>query len=417
MGRCNPNTNKCKRTDWWLGLMGLDFIGSSGQGGEVPEEFGVILEDFFNRLSIGDDYNETGASDFTLDGTDLICTNGALDASARLEWLYGNSFEDYEIEARIQLNTTPSTTTYGLAFGMRDFSNPDGRRDVWGQLYMTTSGTIGGEALIQTHNGTSATLQAQSAGNVVRASGAWYIVRFKRYISGGLNTFECSATKESDGSVTGSAIWTEPLSYPQTHFSTSTGNFCIYNIAASIKVDYLKITVHDRKNIDSLIIGDSITHGAYATDMDGRWATQVGGTRTSYSVSGGSGDVTQRVLDKIQNLIDYNPTRALLMIGGNDILFSVAQATYRANYTSIRNQLVAAGIQVVHLLATPRTTTDITALNTWIQATFTTDTIIDTYTPLKGTGTSLHATYDAGDGTHPNQAGHDLIASTIIAAL
>lgn len=44
MGRCNPVTKTCTRTPWWRSAMGIDWIGSSGQGGEVPET-AVYYED------------------------------------------------------------------------------------------------------------------------------------------------------------------------------------------------------------------------------------------------------------------------------------------------------------------------------------------------------------------------------------
>jgi len=89
-----------------------------------------------------------------------------------------------------------------------------------------------------------------------------------------------------------------------------------------------------------------------------------------------------------------------------------------SQYSDIRNTLVAAGIQVIHCLATPRNGTNVTPLNSYILSTFTSDLIIDTYTPLwSGSGTSLNAAYDIGDGVHPNNAGMALIAATVNSAL
>ena len=387
------------------------------------QAFGELLNDSFNRSSLGSEWVTLGGT-FSTDGSDLNISGGTGTFLNRIRWAgasndKGHSFENCYMEARVQLNSTPSATTYGISLAFGDFHDPDGRRDVHGQLYMTTSGTIGGKALIQTYGGgalqaswTNA-LVAQSAGSLTRNSGEWYLMRLTRAIVGNKNNYTMYAKRELDNSEV-TATWDEPLIYPQTSFGNSTGQFAIHSIGGNIKVDYFKVVVNDLKYIHDLFVGDSITHGAYATNLSTRFAASVS---DSYQVSAGSGDGTKPVLDKIVNLISYNPVRVFLMIGGNDILNGVASGTYQANYTSIVTQLKAAGIQVIHLLATPRTPTNITALNTWIQSTFTSDVIVDTFTPLLGSGTSLNATYDCGDGVHPNQSGHTLIASTIVAAV
>lgn len=380
------------------------------------EVFGIILNDSFNRGAIGASYTVTSTTQtVSLDGANMNLSGGNGTFANTIEWLYGNSFEDVELECRHQLNSVPGASTFGIGIGFKDFSSPDGRRDVIGQLYLTTSGTIGGEALIQLWDGTTNTLEAQSAGNLVRNSGEWYILKTRRHIVAGKNRYTVTAIRELDSSEV-STFWEEPLSYPQTKFGNSTGNFCIYNIGASIKVDYLKITVSDLKKVAAVPVGDSKTHGAYATDQTQRWAANVYPSG-AYSISAGSGDVTQRVLDKIQNLIDYNPRRYLIMIGGNDIRSGVSSATWQANLNSIRSQLKTAHPNcIITWCGYPQETSiDVTPINTYILAkiadlTYSGDTYINTY-PLN-TGTDLTA-----DGVHPDPSGHTTIAANAVAGL
>jgi len=54
-----------------------------------------------------------------------------------------------------------------------------------------------------------------------------------------------------------------------------------------------------------------------------------------------------------------------------------------------------------------------TTLNTFIDTYSPGDLVLDTFTPLKGAGTDLGASYDSGDGTHPNATGNTAIANVI----
>jgi hypothetical protein len=102
-----------------------------------------------------------------------------------------------------------------------------------------------------------------------------------------------------------------------------------------------------------------------------------------------------------------------MQLGGNDRRFAISQGTSEANYSSIVSQLTSAGIIVIHLLTGPDNTVDMTGWNTYLSNNFVT---IDCFTPLKDGGTVLNAAYDSGDGTHWNDAGHDVNAATILAA-
>lgn len=161
-----------------------------------------------------------------------------------------------------------------------------------------------------------------------------------------------------------------------------------------------------------MFVGDSITHGLSASVLTNRWANRVMlGSVSSWNVNAGGGDYTANTLAKINELILVNPRYAVLQLGGNDLRFGISAAVRQANYTSIVNQLVAAGIEVIHLLATPDNTTDMTPWNNWLAANFTT---IDCFTDLSDGGTGLNAAYNAGDGTHENDDGHQKNADTVI---
>ena len=106
-----------------------------------------------------------------------------------------------------------------------------------------------------------------------------------------------------------------------------------------------------------------------------------------------------------------------MIIGGNDLLFGVPSSQWQANYANLANTLQANGVKVKHCLPPPRSGTDTRPLKNWIQAHYPASDIIDLFTPMV-TGTySLNPAYDSGDGTHPNDAGHQVIAQTILGRL
>lgn len=157
------------------------------------------------------------------------------------------------------------------------------------------------------------------------------------------------------------------------------------------------------------------TYGQSATIENNRWASQIKGNNI---VMGGGADTTGLVLVRVSEIIKLNPKKVLLMIGGNDILYSLPSATWQQNLKDIRTALTTAGIEVIHLFPTPRA--GASQLINFIQnePLFRTDLKIDTNTLLmNGNSDTLAAVYDSGDHLHPNEAGHVKIVEIINSVL
>lgn len=191
--------------------------------------------------------------------------------------------------------------------------------------------------------------------------------------------------------------------------------------AGSMTVTLLKVDVQSKKNVRALFVGDSITQADLTvtgvTQGSLRYAARVfNGSSYEYEVCASAGFTVGMFQSLSTDMRKYNAEFAFMMIGGNDVQGGIPSGTYQSNYQNLRDQLTSTGAIIVHLLNTPRDATDMTALNSWISSTFTMDKVIDTFTPLKGSGTDLAAAYDL-DGIHPNTAGQQLIADTINAAM
>ncbi len=197
------------------------------------------------------------------------------------------------------------------------------------------------------------------------------------------------------------------------------GQYTIYNIGGTFDLRANVVTSPDYRNADYCFIGDSITVGYRAANIAAGWPAQsmlAVPTKKSLveaCVGGVSGDV----LLYMKELLLVNAKTYVLMIGVNDLDNSVTDATFKANYASIVTQLQHNGSRVFHCLITPKNGPDPTSWNTWISTNYLHDVIIDTFTPILGTGYALNATYDSGDHEHPNDAGHALLGTTVGAYL
>lgn len=169
-----------------------------------------------------------------------------------------------------------------------------------------------------------------------------------------------------------------------------------------------------------IILGNSITYGQSATTQAQRYADLV--VNKNYNiVSGGGGDVTQDVVNRLAEIKLLHPKYALIMIGGNDVFFAYASSTWQNNLKKIRDSLVSYGIIPIHLYPTARTIVDERPLRNFLDtcSKFSTDKKIDLFTATlkSGTNYALSTEYDSGDGVHPSNAGHTLMAAVINAKL
>lgn len=116
-----------------------------------------------------------------------------------------------------------------------------------------------------------------------------------------------------------------------------------------------------------------------------------------------------------------------VLAGINDIRTSVATATIEANLQSIYDGAISMSMKLIPITVMPASNvagwtgamqTAVTDVNAWILAYCSSHglTCVDAYNSSLRSGTALNATYDSGDGLHPNQAGSDYLATLVQAA-
>lgn len=211
--------------------------------------------------------------------------------------------------------------------------------------------------------------------------------------------------------------YTFSQTYPVTVGSPPTSQFVIFPLNGTFTLHSISFTSTEQKYGQGYFVGDSMTRGLYSVNSYDRFASMVASMSDGvFGVGGGPGDRTTSVINRLPEIIALNPYYVYLMIGGNDLEAGVAISTVQTNYASIVTEIKAAGIGVVHLKPTPRDAYDFTTWNAWLDSTYTTDTVIDTWTPLAN-GVLLNNTFDAGDDLHINQFGHALVAYKILSGV
>lgn len=214
-------------------------------------------------------------------------------------------------------------------------------------------------------------------------------------------------------STTVSSTWTEPYTSTAALNNTVAKPFIQFG-KGTFQIKSFSFSSSSQKNVDYGFIGNSIPEAYCASNYANAWPAQamIGNPKT-YTKLASQSSYTANTLTSMPEILNVHARKYVVMLGGNDVQLAVPDATMKANYSSIVSQLKAGGSQVIHCYAPPRDSYDMRALNAWILATFPSDVVIDTFTPLVTAPYALNNTYDIGDGVHPNIAGHALIGSTV----
>jgi lysophospholipase L1-like esterase len=221
--------------------------------------------------------------------------------------------------------------------------------------------------------------------------------------------------------VTASNRANSQVSTCTTNFSDAAGliaptisRVCFYPSSGTAYVDNVSFTINHRKPARFIVVGASISDGYDASSYAHTYASIVQSNFTQAVCNDSSSyNSTSNSVAVLPEILAHQPGTAVLMIGGNDLLFGYPASQWQSQYSNLVSQLQANGVKVKHCLNTPRTTIDLRPLNNWITNTFPANDIIDTWTPLLQGAYSLNPIYDPGDGVHPNDAGHLVIGTAI----
>lgn len=207
--------------------------------------------------------------------------------------------------------------------------------------------------------------------------------------------------------------WTNSLAlvYPgaASKLLPNINQIAFLNYYGDYTINDYSYTDNEYKNNYLVVIGDSKSEGYYADTFANRYANLIAWkTSGVVQVAAGSGNVTQDILNGINEILIKKPKYAVMCIGRNDIANGVAAGTWQYNYATIYTKLEASGIKVYHQLPLTETTLDQSALTTYINNTYSSNRII----PVPqgwNTSTDVNA-----DGIHLSIQGNDKVYQNIL---
>lgn len=161
-------------------------------------------------------------------------------------------------------------------------------------------------------------------------------------------------------------------------------------------------------------------------DLSGRGAKfeniARGGTFTYHGVSKSTPPVANRPAPDLSINIDkalsFSPVVLMLSYPTNDTAEGFSVDETLNNIVSMRNTALAAGVQVLVLSTQPRNLTSgqlaqLRQIDTSLAASVG-GCFVKVHQLLAGPDDHLGAAYDSGDGIHPNDAGHRVIADAVL---
>lgn len=379
----------------------------SRSGGEAaPVEIGTIIDsdnpaDLVFDSGSWTDEGGVITPTFTSNSIRLQNASGGYGNLIRYNLWY-TMLEEFKVKCIVKMNDVSSNSVFfglGLA-GVSTFSQKISvRASIWanggaenGLLELYYGDTVGALNLVA-DSGVSRLSFVQNDS-----------IEIELLQSGLTLTFTARNLTTPSGDLTISWTNTNAIVYPgAASFNLlNISQLSLWNYKGDYTVTDLKYISTEHQNVAGCLVGDSKSEGYYVDSLDNRISDILEiDTGTYFQVSAGSGNVTQDILNDINEIILINPTKLILCIGRNDIARVLIDPLWdwQTRYISIVSQLESAGINVYHQLPFPEVTLNQSALSTWISATYPAGKVI----PVP-TGWST-VTDVSADGIHLTEAG------------
>jgi lysophospholipase L1-like esterase len=372
-------------------------------------DIGAVWSDDFNRASLGTNWVVLGGASASVVSNEFHFQQTNYDSARQVyyqPWLI--SSDQWTLRWRQRFEALDSGSA-GVGVGIKNFQVLGGDDRGYNAL-LGGAGANLGRILLQRWDGGSQVLAATgpaltlAVGDIIDCSltrSGW--------------TMTATATNRANGQVSSASL---TFAMAASLVAPTISRACFYPIGGTVDVDDVSFTINHRKPARFVLIGASGSEGynastyaqGYPRVLQNSFAQAVCNDSSSFNVTANS-------LSVLPEILAHQPDTALLMIGGNDLLFGVPPSQWQSNYASLVSQLQARGVRVKHCVNTPRNATDLRPLRAWIYSNYPASDIIDTFSALLTGSYSLNPAYDSGDGLHPNDAGHLLIAQTIASNL
>lgn len=361
----------------------------------------VDVKPFYGILYNKDTWTDT--NDFDIFGTaSLTVVNGKLRINTGTNGVFTNyvslksntGLYKYKSVVRFKVNDTPTTTSYGLGFGVKG-------KGVYTKYSLSTRvGLANAANVMYIETGTDNTFvnRFNSTKQLVPTREDIYELIMEHDI----NRVSIKVTNLSSKQ-------TDEISYNysmNTIMMPNMGSFSIFAMGGSYDIQSIKIFSKEYKNAKLMCVGDSKTKAYYADNFLTTFPQLLNKTYGGVVNNSGGYDGVDAVLAKIPEIIAMTPVKVLLNIGSNDKRQGMTLANWQTKYASIVSQLTTAGIDVYHLLQFNENSLNFSDYNSFINTSYSSSKIIDAGT------IGLNS-----DGVHPNQAGMTTIYNAIVSKI
>ena len=196
------------------------------------------------------------------------------------------------------------------------------------------------------------------------------------------------------------------------------GRPCLWNTGGSFDVTNFTFGSNDYKNSHVALWGNSTTQGVQATSLSDTWPYSIEQNITNnkrVTKCGLGSAISDDLAASVDNALLINARYNVVMIGTNDISRNIGgdgKANALANIATFVTALQNAGKTVYVLTPIARDAHDMSPIATDLVSTYG---AINMYALTKETSsTQLDAAYDSGDGTHMSDAGNALFYNYLV---
>lgn len=376
-------------------------------------ELGSIISDSFTRSDAatpGSNWTVTGTAAFSIVSNKLQITSspGSVALTNYMAWnAYGNSNLECVTQEATFTAGTISSTNFGVGFTFQSAILANTGFHV--QVSLVTGST--GKITFYKDNVTTGSTTSPNGITISAADVFTVRVKLLRHkmicivsnvTTGTMNSFEVD--RNYDYSSTTSALEQARL-YGIMNYGSGGAN----NLA-----DNYVVTANDHIGADFCILGDSMTKGIFADNINNTWAGRLNQLSDSYFLTnaGSSGKIQDINTNEV---IALAPKKILISVGFNNIPVD-ATGTIATRFSTIVSTFQGAGYVLgtslfIDLLPPNNTITNnanITTVNTALISTYGTA-CIDIYSPLAN-GAAMRYSSDA---IHPDPEGHKIWANTV----
>lgn len=318
-----------------------------------------------------------------------------------------SQLENYSIESYAKIDSTPTATTYGIGLGKQCSSTMVGWLDCStgpsaGKLFLSFRAA---GILLDSVVAVSSSSLSVVQGHIIKMSFQ------KQY-----DTITITAT-DTTSPNTVSLKWVYPpdSTYNQNfkYLPTTAGSYAVYIRGGKYDVSGFTVSSMLPQNAPLATFGDSKAQGVGGSHShDSTYIWLLDSLYTPALNLGSSGDLTQDLIQRVQEVLNIHPQQVILEVGSNDLRTGVSLSTLKINYKIITDTLTHSGIRVYHLCLPEKPvsgSTDMTAFNFWLKSTYPTTYIPNIYD-------DMNACSNCNTGIHPNGVGHALIYQDIVAS-